>query len=86
MDKENQGILDSLIDPVCEKIESTLIKKGKKYSKKALKKVVAKVLVRAIPKFTAKCAAKKIPVAGLVAGGIFAIGKLCYGDWQGAGR
>lgn len=33
----------------------------------------------------AKSAAKKIPVAGLIIGGIFAIGKLFTGDIAGAG-
>lgn len=58
--------------------------KIKKYSKKMIKKVVKKVLKAALPVFMAKCASKKVPVAGAVMGGLYALKKAFCWDWSGA--
>ena len=46
----------------------------KQIAKKTLKTVIKKIVIKQAPKFAARCATKKIPLVGLVAGAVFAVG------------
>lgn len=49
-----------------------------------MKKVIKKVLKKILMKFMAKSAIKKIPIAGIAAGTIFAAERGLQGDWGSA--
>lgn len=71
-------------DTVAEQIADYLEKKGKKMGKKAMKAAIKKVLKKILIKFMTKSAIKKIPIAGLAAGTVFAAEKGLQGDWGAA--
>ena len=50
-----------------------------------MKKVIKKVLKKKLINFMGKSAIKKIPVAGIAAGSVFAAEKAIQGDWGSAG-
>jgi hypothetical protein len=49
--------------------------------RKAMKAVIKKCLRKVLVKFMTKSAIKKIPIAGIAAGTIFAAEKGLQGDW-----
>ena len=50
-----------------------------------MKKVIKKVLKKKLINFMGKSAIKKIPVAGIAAGSVFAAEKAIQGDWGSVG-
>jgi len=49
--------------------------------RKAMKAVIKKVLKKTLVRFMTKGAIKKIPIAGIAAGTVFAAEKGLQGDW-----
>ena len=71
-------------DMVADMLADHFQKKGKKMAKSAMKSVIKKVLRKILVKFMSKSAIKKIPVAGIAAGTVFAAEKSLQGDWGGS--
>lgn len=46
----------------------------KQIAKTTLKAIIKKIIIKQAPKFAARCAVKKIPLVGLIAGAVFAVG------------
>ena len=81
VEKAAEAAEEEVADRLCEHFH----KKGKKMAKQQMKKVIKKVLKKTLIKFMGKSAIKKIPVAGIAAGSVFAAEKAIQGDWGSAG-
>ena len=76
---------ESVAKKVATAAETTLdAAKGASKAGKTAAKVAPKVLAKSFLKNSAKFGLKMIPIAGAVAGGIFALGRLFKGDYTGA--
>ena len=78
---------------ITKAVTKEVLRKSMNLILKEISEIVAKQIAKEIAKITAKNGAKeagkmgvkKIPVAGLIVGGVFAIGRLFTGDIRGAG-
>jgi len=76
---------ESVAKKVATAADTTLTAaKGASKAGKTAAKVAPKVLAKSFLKNSAKFGLKMIPIAGAVAGGIFALGRLFKGDYTGA--
>jgi len=85
-EKAGKKVLEKSVGKTAEKITGEVAKEvGKEAAEKSIKAKIEKVVSGKLSKFIFSSAAKKVPIAGVIIGGIFGVKKLIEGDTVGAG-